>query len=175
MKKLLLPVLSLLFLIFSQASAQPCNCPQNQDIAQFFDAADLVFEGKVVFVNTNWMSGGLKYSFEVNQTWKRPAAKYLIVNAPWEKDCGFSFKADSTYLVFVKKKFGLKTDACMGNILRSTISGELPFPTEAFPPQNNTADASFLAYTLGIAVFMSFLFIAMVIFRKKWYKPNKRS
>ncbi|MEZ4772982.1 MAG: hypothetical protein R3D00_07360 [Bacteroidia bacterium] len=171
MKKLLFAVLFSLCLLTGQALAQPCSCEPDTDITQSFADADLVFEGKVVFVNTNWMSGGLKYSFEVNRTWKRPAAKYLIVNAPWEKDCGYPFKADSTYLVFVKKKFGLKTDGCMGNTLISHISGEVPFAQDAFPPQNSTADTSFLAYTLGFAVLLSFLFIAMVVFRKKWYKP----
>ncbi|MEZ4825302.1 MAG: hypothetical protein R3C61_03265 [Bacteroidia bacterium] len=144
-------------------------------MTEAFESADLVFEGKVVFINTNWMAGGLKYSFEITRTWKRPAAKYLIVNTPWEKDCGYSFKADSSYIVFVNKKFGLKTDGCMGNVSVSGLSAETSLPKDFFLPENNNTDKMvyFLAYSLGIAVFLSIAFIALVVLRKKWHQPRR--
>ncbi|MDX2250470.1 MAG: hypothetical protein SF052_27055 [Bacteroidia bacterium] len=174
MKKTFLFLLLPLFFSGGQLYAQICDCLPPDNLSQALAGADLVFEGKVVFVNTNWMAGGMKYSFEVNRTWKRTAAKYLIVNTPWEKDCGYPFKTDSTYLVFVTKKFGLKTDGCMGNMPITKLNTRQPFTEVEYAPQNRSTGTDFLGYTLAIFLFLSLVFIALVVFRKKWYKPPVR-
>ncbi len=118
--------------------AQNCVCPENLNSP---DKANLIFKGKVIHINTNWISGGWKFTFEVEKSWKKQVGSVLIINTAWEKDCGFIFKEGSEYLVSVYKGFTMKTSACMGNTLweeelvqeRSLGSPLSPSPSSNLP------------------------------------------
>ena len=91
-----------------------CECSSLADSIAF-QQADLVFVGEVVGAETNWMSGGWKFSFLVKESWKQQTGQAYVVNSEWEKDCGYIFEQGKEYLVFVNRKFTPKTNTCMGN------------------------------------------------------------
>ena len=151
-------------------SGQGCDCENFLSEEVALEQADLVFVGKVVFVNTNWMSGGWKFSFEVEKTWKRQASNFLIINTGYEKDCGYLFDEGKRYLVHVKKTFGLKTDACMGNKPIEEATAELKVLGEGFSPQQgsgNSGQSMFLAILLIVLVLSSMGFLAFVVLRNR--------
>lgn len=149
---------------------QNCDCENPPSEVEALEQSDLVFVGKVVFVNTNWMSGGWKFSFEVEKTWKRPASNFLIINTGYEKDCGYLFEEGKRYLVHVKKTFGLKTNACMGNKPIEEAGAELEILGEGFSPQQgsgNSGQSLFLAILLIVLVLSSMIFLAYVVLRNR--------
>ena len=150
--------------LFSSSLACDCQSPQNVD--QMIENADIIFEGKVSFVNTNWMAGGWKFSFEVNRTWKRTTTKHLIINTKWEKECGYIFEEGKTYLVYANKSFGLKTAQCMGNKEIGDADEDLNMLGKGLAPVNE-AQGSGMALTLILLTLASMIILGFVVLRKK--------
>lgn len=167
--KILLQSLLFLGVLNSPIYASTCECEAISDeeaIAQ----ADLVFRGRVVSIETNWMSGGWKFTFLVSETWKQESGQAYVVNSPWEKDCGYLFKQGSEYLVFVNRKFTPKTNACMGNrhVKEADDLIKILGPGKPIRPQSPQA-GMFNWIITGLAV-MGLLFMAMVVLRGKFRK-----
>ncbi|MEL7343020.1 MAG: hypothetical protein AAGM67_21230, partial [Bacteroidota bacterium] len=132
------------------------------------DQADLIFKGTCTRVTTNWIAGGMKYSFSIEESWKRRSDVHMIVNSGWESDCGFEFEEGQTYLVFANKKFSLQTTRCSGTSLyREDL--------EAFSLLQDIAPAEIapspmvgmMIWTIAILGGFSILFVAFVVLRNR--------
>ncbi len=143
--------------------AADCTCDSLLPKAAFVQA-DLVVLGKCVFVNTNWMSGGMKYTFEVVNTWKRHTDQLFVVNSPFPQDCGGQFEVGKEYVVFVEKSFTPKTNACMGNQLANQIDTSA-FGEPLFP--QTSAMANMMIWTISGLALLAGLFVAFVVLRKR--------
>lgn len=153
-----------MYLLCSLAlKAQDCSCPEKLNSPE---QANLIFKGKVIHVNTNWISGGWKFTFQIEKSWKRQTGKVLIINTAWEKDCGYIFEEGSEYLVYVYKGFTMRTSACMGNtrweearVLSASLGEELtPQPSSNLP------------LMMGLMTLLGFLaiaFLALILVRAK--------
>ena len=143
-----------------------CDCSVVSTNEQAFEQADLIFKGKVVQVKTHWISGGWKYYFSVEKSWKRSTENFLSVNTPLEKDCGYVFEEGKTYLVYVKKGFNMETDACMGSLLWEEAELRLPQLGQSY----ETAHSPLFMYTawaVGGLSLLATLFLAYIIFHKR--------
>lgn len=150
-----------------------CECIPPQNAQEAIAEANLIFVGKCIQSETNWMSGGWKFSFEVKETWKKGADRFMIINTGWEEqDCGYIFEKDSTYLVYAVKKFTLKTDQCKGNKLLSEAKEDLQLLGQGDPPRQSSM-VTMMYWTIGILGAISILFVAAIVLRKR-KTPNNR-
>ena len=94
-----------------------CKCCKDTLTAnERLENAWVVFKGTATEENNNWMSGGKKYTFVVEESWKQQANRVMYVNTPFEHLCGMRFEVGKKYMVFAKKdKRKLVTDCCFGN------------------------------------------------------------
>lgn len=145
-----------------------CDCP-----AQSLDAlrkrATHIFVGKVVRVETNWMSGGMKYTFQVSETWQRETDNLLVVNSAFPKQCGYAFQQGETYLVYAAKKFSLRTDACGGSKPLSAAQADLAALGKGSPVRDSPL-VSRIIWGMSIAMGIGLLFLAFVVLRGKFNK-----
>ena len=151
----------------------PCDAPPEPALAQA--QADIIFSGTCIFANTNWMSGGMKFSFAVDQTWKGGTDSLFIVHTGWEVDCGYRFEEGETYLVYVRKKFSPKTDRCMGSKPLAEAAADIAFLGTSQAPRKS----AFLAPTswvLGGLLFLALLFLAFIVLRNGAgpHRPSSR-
>lgn len=157
----------LLFFVVVSTSlvAQGCLCTR-LDSLQAFDSATLVFDGKVVKSETNWLSGGLKHTFMVERSWKQATDRLLIVNTPWQTYCGFPFEAGLRYRVFVRRKFTMKTDACNPNKQLGEIALNSDFMGTSYMPQATSNTSALIGAFIALGV-LSLAFILFILFGKK--------
>lgn len=150
-----------------------CDCTPITQPQAALDSADLAFVGTVTNVTTNWISGGMKFSFTVDRAWKRRVDSMVIVNSGWEGDCGARFETGKRYLVFANKKFSLQTNRCNGTQSLASAGPMLDYldqqPTVAMAvsPMLTT-----MYWTIGSLGIFSLLFLAVVIFRRKLFPPK---
>lgn len=148
-----------------------CKCPDSLEVSHYYNQADLVVQGTVVRVTTNWMSGGWKYTFKVSQSWKRPTDDVLFVNSPWEKDCGYIFNEGDEYLVYITKGFTMKTFQCSGNILVSQANKHHQYLGQGFPPEPSS-QITFMYWTISIMVGLSMVFLGFIVLKKRKNNQN---
>ena len=163
-KKLRVPSLFWVLVVGLPYLGFSCECPEKLTSPE---QANLVFRGRVVQVNTNWISGGWKFTFQVEESWKRASSKLLIINTAWEKDCGYIFEEGKEYLVYVYKGFTMRTSACMGNTLwEDSHQTEISALGPPFSPQkpNNLRLMISLVSLLG---FLAISFIVLILVRGK--------
>lgn len=148
-----------------------CDC-EKPTFQAAYDSANLIFVGKATEVTTNWMSGGWKATFVVENSWKMPTEGVLVVNTPWEKDCGVLFQVGQKYLIYAKKKFTTKTNVCRGTRLLSEANEDLQALGEGIKPTSK-ANASYFSALLMILSVLGFIFLAYVMMRgrNKKHKP----
>lgn len=159
-------LLILLFFSFPPSQLLACSCEEGKVAQNYFEAANQIFVGQVIGVNSNWISGGMKYTFLVEKTWKRGADSLLVVNTGWDYECGYQFEKGKKYLVYGIKKFSLRTDACMGNKLIEEAEVDLQFLGEGNLPRKSIA-VPIAGWGMGIMVLGAMIFLAFVILRKK--------
>ncbi len=148
-----------------------CDC-QKPTFQAAYDSANIVFVGKATEVTTNWMSGGWKATFVVENSWKMPSDGILVVNTPWEKDCGFRFEVGQKYLIYAKKKFTTKTKICYGTRLLSEANEDVQALGEGIKPTSTGKGYYFSALLMLLSV-LGFAFLAYVMMRgrNKKHKP----
>lgn len=154
-----------MLLLPAHTAAQGCACttPSPQ---QAIDQADLIFQGTVTAVETNWISGGWKFSFQPSQSWKKTTNNVYLVNTPWEKDCGYLFEKGKEYVVFVRRKFTPKTDSCMGNLPVEAASEVLQLLGSGKPPQRSPMYVQ-MVWMVSLLGGFGLAFVAFVVLRKK--------
>lgn len=146
--------------------AQACDCdPLSPQAAQ--DSADIIFVGTCVHANTNWIAGGMKYSFEVHRGWKKPTDGFFVVSTPFVKDCGVPFEVGQRYLVYVRKKFTPKTDLCLGTKPLAESEADLALLGEARPPQQSSLVVP-MYWTIGILGALALAVVAFIVLRKRF-------
>lgn len=149
-----------------------CDC-QPLSTEEAVAQADLIFKGTCTRVTTNWIAGGMKYSFAVEKAWKRRSDAHMIVNSGWESDCGFEFEEGQTYLVFANKKFSLQTTRCSGTTLyedgsayQSLLEEESEGEIAASPM------VSMMIWTIAILGILSVVFVAFVVLKNRGKHSN---
>lgn len=158
--------LLLALLLIWEIPAWACTCTPPATLEAALAQADVAFVGRCTFAESNWISGGMKYSFEVSQSWKKTTSQLFILSTPWEQDCGDSFEPGQSYLVFVRRKFTPKTYQCMGNQPLDDAQAALA----ALGPGLSPAPSSLLMpmyWTLGILGALALLLIGFVVLRKR--------
>ncbi|MCI4668655.1 MAG: hypothetical protein MRZ79_11015 [Bacteroidia bacterium] len=157
-------VLYFLIAISSFPSLLACECetPSTEEIA--LTNSTFAFVGKCVLLNTNWMSGGMKYSFQVEKSWKKATPALMIVNVPFVQECGgMKFDIGKDYLVFVEKKFTPKSNRCMGTVPlgEADISS---FGEGMSPQQSNMIQP--LIWTISILAIMGLAIVLFVVLKR---------
>lgn len=154
---------------FSVSLGLSCNCPTSppSSMESALEASDYAFVGKVVQVDSDWISGGWKFAFQVSNSWKKTVDELLVIHTGWEKDCGYIFKEGGSYLVFVKKKFTPKTAQCMGNLTLSEAEASLEFLGEGYEPRPNPNRIALYWIIGGIAAATMFGML-FIILRKRF-------
>jgi hypothetical protein len=161
MKKLFF---SFLF-IFSFMTAWACDCEPKATPQEAYAAADIVFVGKVINAETNWISGGYKYIFQVERTWKMSADTLLYLKTPLEQDCGYIFEKGKRYLVYANKKFTAKeTDSCSGSKTIEEATEDLQLWGEGTTPRDPKM-LKMNMWTVGIAMVAGMVFLGVVVWR----------
>ena len=162
----ILPFLfSLLVFLPAITQAEETTCDPIS-LQQQIDQADIIFSGTCIFVNSNWISGGQKFVFEVEQTWKRRTDSIYIVNSKWEQDGGYTFQQGQSYLVYVDKGFTPKTNRCMGNKLLSEATDDLKLLGQGQIPTNSSLVTPMI-WTISFLGLFSFAFLGFIIFYKR--------
>ncbi len=149
-----------------------CDCVP-KTAAQAIEEADLIYIGRLTYTTTNWIAGGMKYSFQIEKAWKRRCDSLMIVNSGWEQDCGISFRDNQEYVVFAKKKFSYQTNRCSGTIriedaaeVLALLENEDPAPIVASPI------VTIMYWTIGMLGFLSLAFVFLVVMRKRMFKGS---
>ena len=149
-----------------------CECIPSSSQAKI-DSADVVFDGTVIYVNTNWMSGGMKYTFQVHESWKRRTDTVMVINSGFATtDCGYTFEEGQRYLVFARKKFSFKTDLCAGNTLISDAEKYLAKLGQGQKPSQSSL-VPIMYWTLSGLTIFALAFMAFIVLRKR--KPTNQN
>lgn len=144
-----------------------CTCTP-LEIPEAISQADLIFKGTCTRVNTNWVSGGMKYSFAVEQAWKQRSDVQMIVNSGWEADCGYEFEEGRTYLVFATKKFSLRTTRCSGTALFADSADSIHLLEDISPGTIAPSPlVNQMIWTIAILGVLSILFVAFVVLKNR--------
>jgi hypothetical protein len=145
--------------------AQACECvPLSPEAAR--DSADIIVEGTCIQVNSNWISGGMKYSFEVDRCWKKATDRFFIVNTPFAKDCGVAFEEGQRYLLYVRRIFTPKTNRCMGTKPREDAEADLLVLGEAMSPRRSNLIQP-MYWAVGGLGLLSLLVLAFIVLHKR--------
>ncbi|MDX1908532.1 MAG: hypothetical protein SF053_15960 [Bacteroidia bacterium] len=166
----ILPLLFCCLILGCSKPAPPCDCPAPTP-EQALAGADIVFEGICRYAQTNWVSGGMKYSFEVKQTWKRGLDRYAVVNTPFENQCGVVFEEGQTYLVYVRKKFSPRTDRCLGARAILMAGEDLTFLGPGMAPRPSPLIGTMM-WAITIPVILAMVFLVLVVLRKRILPPK---
>lgn len=172
--KIKIILIFLLTLGFSVIKAFTCPCDSTKTAQDYIDGANQIFVGTVIGVNTNWISGGMKYSFEVEKTWKRGADRLLVVNTGWDYECGSVFKEGEKYLIYGQKKFSLKTNTCMGTKAFIDAAEDLRLLGEGASPRKS-AVVPLAGWGMGLMIVVAMAFLAFIIFKKNDHRASKSS
>ena len=151
--------------VTGQSEEPECAFPEATTVASALDIANIVFVGEFVDLNTNWVSGGYKLTFKVDQSWVRTTEPFITVNFPVNATCEIPFKKGEKYLVFVYKKFSLKTDCCMPNLPLSQAGPALSELGESFPPSDSPGTQS-LPIIMTILTIGGLELVLFVVLRK---------
>jgi hypothetical protein len=163
---------TLLMASFLGLRAQECPCEPKNSPQEAIVAADIIFVGKLLRAETNWMSGGMKYAFEVERTWKMDADRMLYVNSEFERDCGYAFREGERYLVYANKLFTTKkTDSCSGSKPLLEAEADLAILGQGSPTQT-PASLNRAMWTMGLLIVGGILFLVLVVLRKKLIRPK---
>lgn len=152
-------------LLVSWGFGLACDCEPKESPQAAYAAADIVFVGKVINAETNWMSGGYKFVFQVERTWKMSADTLLYVKTPLEQDCGLIFKKGKSYLVYANKKFTSKqTDSCSGSKPIEEATEELKLWGDGSTPRDPEM-LKMNMWMVGISMVAGMVFLALVVLK----------
>lgn len=160
-------VLILAFLLLLYTFSLACDC-EIASPEKAKESASYIFKGKVIEINGNWMSGGMKIGFSVEKSWKKEIGQYILINTPFRVNCGLEFEMDKEYLVYVNKKYNTpKTDTCSGTHLFTGSDEYIAVLGEGNAANKNAQNLGALPYMVGGIAIFSVLFVGFVVLRKR--------
>ena len=159
-------ILILFLFLWGFFASASCPCDSVAGIESAFESSNVIFLGKPASIIPNWMSGGMKITFNVEKSWKRGIEKFFTLNVPEPANCGIQFLENENYLVFVNKVFAYQTDSCSRTKLAVSAASDIAFLGKSIPAGRNSSLTKWI-YILGGLVFAGVLFMAFVVFRKK--------
>jgi hypothetical protein len=148
--------LTALYLIMFLISGDPCrscSCSVPSDPRVALSAADVVFEGTVLWRRTSIIEGKdtvggrlqtiiswPEVVLQVRRVWKGRVSKVITLEtddwSPGYGGCGYEFAIDSTYLVYASRERGrLETSICTRTALRADATFDLEVLGEGRPPR----------------------------------------
>ena len=146
-------------------SAHACECTPLSPV-QARDSADIILSGTCVQVESNWISGGMKFAFQVDEYWKKRVDQLFIVTTPFQKECGVPFEEGKEYLIYVRKKFTPKTDICLGTKLLEVADADLALLGPGSSPQPSTLIMP-MYLTIGGLCFLAMGILAFVVLKRR--------
>ncbi|GAB4403508.1 MAG: hypothetical protein OHK0039_02780 [Bacteroidia bacterium] len=164
-------LIGLLGLLLLPAWVQACVCDPPATTALALERADYAFVGTCTYVESNWIAGGMKYSFRIEESWKKQQGSFVIVSSPFEQACGTTFEQGMRYLVFVEKKFAPKTYACRGNRVLSGSDIPDDMPATSMKPATSGLAAT-LRWVLAGLGGLAMIFVVFVVLRKRLFVPK---
>jgi len=160
-------VLILAFFLILHTFLFACDC-EIASPTKAKENATFVFSGKVIEINGNWMSGGMKIGFLVAKSWKKECPQYIIINTPFHRNCGLDFEMNKEYLVYVNKKYNTpKTDTCSGTRVLADANEYLATLGEGIAPSEKAPNLGSFPYIVGGLAVFSVLFVGFVVLRKR--------
>ncbi len=161
-----------LLLFIAAIRGVACDCTPTDTIQKAILNADLIFEGTVLKSEPNWMSGGMKYTFEVARSWKGVSDRMAFVKSGWENECGYMFKEGESYIVFTTRTHtSKKTDRCSGNMGVAEAGDLLAILGPGATPEQ-PKDIGKIMWIMTLATLASMIFLVFVVVRKKMFKKN---
>ena len=148
-----------------------CKCDSLPTIQSAFNSANVVFLGAPASIIPNWISGGMKVTFKVEESWKRNIEKYFTLNVPEPANCGIAFDTDKKYLVFVSKNHAYFTDSCSRTQLLENAKADLSFLGKSIQPGVDSSPKTAM-YLMGGLVLAGMAFVAFVVLRKKIFSAR---
>jgi hypothetical protein len=121
-----------------------CSCAVQPDPEMVLQQSAAVFTGKAVKIKREVLQDNGIYIekkavlFQVNRSWMGPSAEQLIVrtNAGGGSDCGFDFRAGTSYLVYAyEANHGLETSICSLTKEQAAAENELITLGPGNPPK----------------------------------------
>ena len=163
------PSISLFFIALlwvGQLSAQR-NCPQIPDFEEAYEAASVVFAGRVVNVSTNPHKTGLNIVFQIDSSWKRTIEEVVTLNTGSSVQGGYPFRMGERFLVFARKKFqSLKVGGCSRTAAWADAGEDLDRLGPAMLPGQSPGMKKMIVL-VGILGILGLLFVAFVVLRKR--------
>ncbi|MEL6673829.1 MAG: hypothetical protein AAFR61_16605 [Bacteroidota bacterium] len=148
-------------------TALDCSCQSDEPLPSQGKEPNIIFKGKVLDVTTNWISGGMKYSFAVEEQWGKSTDRFLILTSPFAQKCGFPFEEGETYLVYAYKGFSIKTDICSATKPWAEAAEEVALLGPSTQPKPGSM-VNIMYWTIGLIGFLSIgLLGAFLLFKKR--------
>ena len=165
----------LLLLLFFSVSFQwtlACDCQTPTNLQAAIDSANVVFRGICLEKTTNWVSSGMKYTFKVDASWVRTIEPFTVINSPVVGNCGYPFQVGKEYLVYVNKKFSLKSTICDPTKPYAEAAEDMdilgPELAISSSPGSGTLKITMIALTV-----LGGLLVIFVVFSGKIFKQKK--
>lgn len=166
--------LLLIFILTAALRASACDCKPPATPGEAYVAADIVFTGKVLRAEPNWVSGGMKYTFAVSRSWKQHSDAILYLNSGFDDACGYAFETGKSYLVYATKKFtSWQSSRCTRNAPLEAAAEDMAMLGEGNATQGSAMRRR-MAWTIGALGLISILGLALIVLRKQ-ISPKKPS
>ena len=166
----------IVFFTFTSAFAflsASCPCDSIPGFESAYQSANVVFRGVPVKVIPNWVSGGLKATFRVSESWKRSIETWFTLNVPEPANCGISFTENKDWLVYVYKTHSYNTDSCSRTRPAARAAEDIVRLGKSMSPAVNSSINRWMLI-MGGMVFAGMAFIAFVVMRKRIFRANSR-
>lgn len=151
------------------ARLQACPCEETPAFEEALKEANVVVRGTVLDVTTNPINTGLKVTLKVNRSWKRTIEHTVTISTPTPAQCGYDFRIGETYLVYVNKKFNLKTSSCDRTRALIQADSDLELLGEGYAPSASPG-AKLFSILMLVMTLLGLLFVAFVVLRKRIFK-----
>ena len=148
-----------------------CDCKSHTNLQTAIDSANVVFRGTCLEKTTNWVSSGMKYTFKVEASWVRTIEPFTVINSPVVGNCGYPFQVGKEYLVYVNKKFSLKSTICDPTKPYTEAAEDLELLGPGLAISSSPGSGT-LKVTMIVLTILGGLLMVIVVFSGKFIKQN---
>lgn len=153
-----------------------CGCDSTQTLTEQIESANVIVYGECVRVTTNAIKGGMNATFAVDSSWKRAIEPMATFHTNAANQCGFPFEKGKRYLVFgLKKHQTQRTSICEPNIVEGLRADAIMADLgQGFAPGRPELTRQMNLMILGLGI-GSLVFLALIVLRKRIFKPQSSS